>query len=72
MVLLINSIHTNKTTHYLGIFVDNHKNKDLIIKNTMKSNKKVIRLTESRLKRMIAESVKQVLREEGRPGTLIH
>lgn len=38
-------------------------NEDIIDKNTMNTNKKVIRLTESYLKNIIAESVKQVLNE---------
>ena len=62
--------------NYKGI--DNDSMLRNAVKNVAYSNqlweskKKVVRLTESQLRNMIKESVKQVLREEGRPGTLIH
>ena len=39
---------------------------------TENRKRNVVRLTESQLKQMIAESVKNVLNEIGDPGTLIH
>lgn len=40
--------------------------------NNMKRTKKIIRLTESDLHRIVTKSVKKILKEEGKPGSLIH
>ena len=51
---------------------NNQENKQNTKMKTENRKRNVVRLTESQLKQMIAESVKNVLNEIGDPGTLIH